>query len=55
MEAPRVVALVALAVVVLLIGRVLWMIWRILWRNEHMESGGSEGRQWFGRGRSKDA
>jgi hypothetical protein len=49
MDTPMIVGLAIMAIVVLAIGR---MIWRVVWGNEEMQPGGSEGRQMFGR--SKD-
>jgi hypothetical protein len=46
METRMVIGLVIVALVVLAIGR---MIWRIVRGNEEMQSGGSMGRQMFGR------
>ena len=50
MDTPRIVVLVALAGVVLAIGR---MAWRIFVGNEEMQSGGSMGNQMSGRMRRK--
>jgi hypothetical protein len=52
MDIQRIVVLVFGALVVLAVVRMIWSIYRIVWRNEQMESGGSFGRQMFGR--SKD-
>jgi hypothetical protein len=53
MATPRILGLIFLVLMVLAVGRIIWSIYRIVWRNELMESGGPMGPQTFGRSRDR--